>query len=82
MNSDYVKQALVKVGHPNVLINIISRRVRQLNGGGASGRPLISDTATLGVADIALLEIIEGKLGWNSEGIPDVNPSPTVASQG
>ncbi len=81
MNSEYVKQALVKVGNPNVLINLISRRVRQLNnGGGGSNRPLIADTATLGAADIALLEIIEGKMGWHVEGIPEVNPSPVVAS--
>jgi DNA-directed RNA polymerase subunit omega len=81
LNSEYVKQALAKVGNPNVLINLISRRVRQLNnGGGGSNRPLIADTATLGAADIALLEIIEGKMGWDVEGIPEVNPSPTVAS--
>ena len=30
-----------KVGNPNVLVNIISRRVRQLNsGGGGLSRPL------------------------------------------
>ena len=83
MNSDYVRQAQAKVGNPNVLINLISRRVRQLNGGGGgSSRPLISDTATLGVADIALLEIIEGKMGWSADGIPEVNVSPKVASLG
>jgi DNA-directed RNA polymerase subunit K/omega len=56
---------LAKVGNPNVLVNLISRRVRQLNSGaGASSRPLIGETAGLGVADIALLEIIEDKMGW------------------
>jgi DNA-directed RNA polymerase subunit omega len=80
LNSDYVRQAQAKVGNPNVLINLVSRRVRQLNGGGGNSRPLIADTATLGVADIALLEIIEGKMGWSADGIPEVNPSPTVAS--
>ena len=60
------KKALEKVGNPNVLVNLISRRVRQLTGaGGASAaRPLIAETAGLGAADIALLEIVEGKLGW------------------
>jgi DNA-directed RNA polymerase subunit omega len=65
MNSELVKQALEKVGNPNVLVNLISRRVRQLNfGGGGTGRPLVADTANLGMADIALREIIEEKMGW------------------
>ena len=66
MNSELCKQAAAKVGNPNVLVNLVSRRVRQLNaGGGASSRPLIMDTANLGVADIALREIIEDKMGWD-----------------
>jgi DNA-directed RNA polymerase subunit omega len=65
MNSELCKQALAKVVNPNVLVNIISRRVRQLTtGGDASSRPLIADTATMGAADIALTELIEDKLGW------------------
>ena len=48
-----------------MLVNIVSRRVRQLNGmGGSPSRPLIAETAGLGAADIALLEIAEGKIGW------------------
>ena len=51
--------------NPNILVNLISRRVRQLTtGGGSAGRPLIHEAATMGAADIALTEIIEGKLGW------------------
>ena len=54
-----------KVGNPNVLVNLVSRRVRQLNsGGGSMSRPLVLDTTGLGAADIALLEIIEEKVGW------------------
>ena len=66
MNSDLTRKALEKVGNPNTLVNIVSRRVRQLNGGsgGSPARPLISETAGLGAADIALIEIAEGKLGW------------------
>ena len=67
MNSEYSRLALLKVGNPNILINLISRRVRQLNsGGGSLSRPLISDTAGLGAADIALREIIEEKMGWDT----------------
>ena len=69
MNSEFCRQALVKVGNPNILVNLISRRVRQLNsGGGGISRPLIADTTGLGVADIALLELLEDKMGWE---IPD-----------
>lgn len=64
MNSDFVNKALEKVGNPNVLVNLISRRVRQLNaGGGSASRPLI-EPGNMGVVDIALLEIIEGKMSW------------------
>ncbi len=67
VNSEYSRLALSKVGNPNVLINLISRRVRQLNsGGGAMSRPLILDTAGLGAADIALREIIDEKMGWET----------------
>ena len=65
MNPELAKQALAKVGNPNVLVNIVSRRVRQLNaGGGGMGRPLIGDTGNLGLGDIALLEIIHDKVGF------------------
>jgi DNA-directed RNA polymerase subunit omega len=66
MNADLVKKALEKVSNPNILVNLVSRRVRQLNGGGGgSGRPLVSDVANLGAADIALREIIEDKIGFD-----------------
>jgi DNA-directed RNA polymerase subunit omega len=66
VNSEYVKQALAKVGNPNVLVNLISRRVRQLTAGGGNSRPLIEQPGTLGAADIALLELIEGKMGFEA----------------
>ena len=66
MNSELCRQALIKVGNPNVLINLVSRRVRQLNsGGGAVSRPLILDPGTLGAADIALREIVEDKMSFD-----------------
>ena len=65
MNAELVKKANEKVGNPNVLVNLVSRRVRQLNsGGGGLSRPLISNVGNLGAADIALREIIEEKIGW------------------
>jgi DNA-directed RNA polymerase subunit omega len=66
MNAVLVKKALEKVLNANVLVNLVSRRVRQLNsGGGGSSRPLVADTANLGAADIALREIIEEKMGFD-----------------
>ena len=65
MNAELTKKALEKVGNPNVLVNLISRRVRQLNSGaGRASRPLVAGVEQLGAADIALTEIIEEKMGW------------------
>jgi DNA-directed RNA polymerase subunit omega len=65
MNAELTAKALAKVGNPNILINLISQRVRQLNAGaGGLGNPLVLDTGTSGLGDIALREIIEGKMGW------------------
>lgn len=65
MNVEICKKALEKVGNPNVLVNLVSRRVRQLtSGGGSNSRPLLLDTVGLGAADIAMLEIVEGKMDW------------------
>jgi DNA-directed RNA polymerase subunit omega len=65
MNPTLVKMALQKVPNPHVLVNLLSRRVRQLNsGGGRNSRPLVTDVGNLGAADIALTEIVEGKMGF------------------
>ncbi|NCC84169.1 MAG: DNA-directed RNA polymerase subunit omega [Clostridia bacterium] len=52
-----------KVGDPYTLINIISKRVRQLSSG---SRPLIPDTEKMGWADIAMTELILDKLSWET----------------
>jgi len=65
VNSDLCREALAKVGNPNVLINLVSRRVRQLNsGGGGSSRPLVEDAVNMSATDIAFREIIEDRIGW------------------
>ncbi len=78
LNAEFCKKALEKVGNPNVLVNIVSRRVRQLNAGaGASSRPLVAEAHNLSAADVALLEIIEDKLGWEMpEPVELVRPTP------
>jgi DNA-directed RNA polymerase subunit omega len=77
MNAELVKKALEKVLNPNVLVNMVSQRVRQLNSGyGGACNPMIANTTNLGLADIALLEIIEGKMGFDiPELIPLVRPT-------
>ena len=77
MNAILVKQALEKVPNPSVLINLVSRRVRELTSGyGGTSRPLVADTGTQGAADIALREIIEDKMDFQMpELIPLIRPS-------
>jgi DNA-directed RNA polymerase subunit omega len=73
-----MKQALAKVGNPNVLVNVVSRRVRQLTSGGGNSRPLIDQANTLGAADVALLEIIEEKMGFAANPDGEEEPQPTA----
>ena len=62
MKADLIEKANRVVGNVPILVNLVSRRVRQLNQGRA---PLINTAAygpRLGQGDIALIEIIEGKI--------------------
>lgn len=59
MKSDLVEKAAEVVCDPLVLVNLVSQRVRQLNSGRS---PLVPVRPSMGVADIALTEIIEGKI--------------------
>ncbi len=59
MKSHLLNQASKIIEDPQVLVNVVSRRVAQLNQGRA---PLIDALPSMGAADIALTEIIEGKV--------------------
>jgi DNA-directed RNA polymerase subunit omega len=59
MKSELVEKASLVIIDPQVLVNIVSKRVRQLNSGRS---PLIPTLPSMGAADIALTEIIEGKI--------------------
>lgn len=59
MNAELVKAAIEVVHSEQILVNLVSRRVRQLTLG---HRPMVEGTLGLGHADIALTEIIQGKL--------------------
>ena len=59
MKAELVTAASNVVRNPQILVNMVSRRVRQLTLG---HRPLIEFAPGLGHADIALTEIANGKL--------------------
>jgi DNA-directed RNA polymerase subunit omega len=63
MRDDYIKLALAKIQDPNILINVVSRRVKQLKRG---NRPLVESLEKLTPEDIALREIIDEKISFES----------------
>jgi len=75
MNPEFCTKALEKVGSTNMLVNILSQRVRQLSGG---SKPMLIGVEKLGYADIALREIIEGKLTWTEAEFKNEAPIYTV----
>ena len=61
MREDYIKDALKVITDPNMLINVVSRRVKQLRRG---NRPLVESLEKLSAEDPALREISEGKISY------------------
>lgn len=59
MKSNLVVKASEIIKDPQILVNVVSKRVEQLNQGRS---PLIDTLPSMGAADIALTEIIEGKV--------------------
>lgn len=59
MRDDYLKEARKVITDANLLINVVSRRVKQLRRG---SRALVESLEKLSPEDIALREIIEGKI--------------------
>jgi len=57
--NELVQSALERTQHPEILINMVSRRVRQL---GQGLRPLIFVEPRMTFLDVALKEIADGKL--------------------
>jgi len=84
MKPDLVKAAAEIITNQHILVNMVSRRVRQLALG---HRPLVEYAPGLGAADIALSEIANGKLTFestfgqngNAEPVPRVVQFPSVA---
>lgn len=59
MNSQFIDEASKVINEPQILINMVSKRVRQLAAG---SHPLVPVEGRMGLADIALAEIAQGKI--------------------
>jgi DNA-directed RNA polymerase subunit omega len=76
MKSKYLESAQQLIPSPELLVNLVSRRVRQLAQG---HRPLTQTDPRMDLAEIALKEISEGKLAYEM-GTEDVVPPEAPAS--
>jgi len=69
MTTQLLQEAAQVIPNQQLLINVVSKRVRQL---GLGHRPLVETTPRMSLTDIALKEIIAGKLTYESlEGATD-----------
>ncbi len=59
MSTQLLEEASRTIVNTAILVNLVSKRVRQLSSG---HRPLVEVGPRMSFADIALKEIIEGKL--------------------
>ena len=78
MKPNLVQDALKTVQSPQVLVNIVSKRVRQL---GQGFRPLVAYDPKLTFMDVALKEIAEGKLTYEMLEVPSAAHSPAPATK-
>ncbi len=62
MRDEYLKEASKVITDPNILINVVSRRVKQLKFG---NKPLVESLERLSPEDTALREIIEGRISYD-----------------
>ena len=63
MTTQLLQEAAQVIPNQQILINVVSKRVRQL---GLGHRPLVETTPRMSLTDIALKEIIAGKLTYES----------------
>ena len=74
MTTQLLQEAAQVIPNQQLLINVVSRRVRQL---GLGHRPLVEATPRSSLTDIALREIIAGKLTYE---LAPEKPAPDSAS--
>lgn len=68
MRDDYLKNALAVITDPNILINVVSTRVKQLRRG---HRPLVESLEKLSPEDTALREVAEGKITYELQSVAE-----------
>jgi DNA-directed RNA polymerase subunit omega len=73
MRNDYLQSALKVIDDPNILVNVVSLRVKQLKYG---TRPLITSLEKLAPEDVALREIAEGKITYELASEAELIPTP------
>ncbi len=64
MRDDYLAEAQKVITDPMILVNVVSRRAKQLKNG---YKPLVESLERLSAEDMALREIIEGKINYQLE---------------
>jgi DNA-directed RNA polymerase subunit omega len=68
MTTQLLQEAAQVIPNQQLLINVVSKRVRQL---GLGHRPMVETTPRMSLTDIALKEIIAGKLAFEPIKGPD-----------
>jgi DNA-directed RNA polymerase subunit omega len=63
MTTQLLQEAAQVIPNQQLLINVVSKRVRQL---GLGHRPMVETTPRMSLTDIALKEIVAGKLSYES----------------
>ena len=63
MTTQLLQEAAAVIPNQQLLINVVSKRVRQL---GLGHRPMVETTPRMSLTDIALKEIIAGKLAYEA----------------
>lgn len=62
INTSLLEKAGRVIPNKNILVNLVSKRVKQLRDG---SEPLVQSLEKLTPEDVALREIIEGKITYN-----------------
>mgnify|MGYP001494747840 FL=1 len=61
LRDDYLAEAQKIITDPMILVNVVSRRAKQLKNG---YKPLVESLERLSAEDMALREIMEGKINY------------------
>jgi len=75
IKNKYLESAQQRIPSPEVLVNVVRRRVRQLIQG---HRPITQTDAQMEFSDIALKEISEGKLTYELDGEAESAPGASA----